>query len=125
MADWRPSRSLNNNSINYNIPAGVTCLTTDTYEELVWVGTEFGQVSSYLHQRQLEKYVSLRAHLREIRHILPFQNSLASLSSNNIRIFSRQGIPSCTINNDSFYDLHCMTSIHQNDNLIIVGGNQP
>ena len=64
----------------HNKEMGVNTLCFDTLEELVWMGSKSGHVTSY-YGTQLQKYTSFQVHpTEEIRNILTFDHSLYILT---------------------------------------------
>ena len=72
---------------------GVTSVTFDTHEELLWMGSKSGHVTSY-YGTNMQKYTSFRVHpTDEIRNMLTFDQSLFILTNTSLRSQHRRGIP--------------------------------
>eukprot|EP01135_Chromosphaera_perkinsii_P008462 Nk52_evm30s1360 gene=Nk52_evmTU30s1360 len=122
--DWYPLHSVIDSQTSISTPWSITSVVCDPFEELVWVGSQSGRVTSYLQGRQLERYTSFLAHTQEVRQLAIFDGGIATITQDNMRVTSRQGLALSTIATEHMYDLQCMVQPQKNSSMIIVGGNQ-
>ncbi|XP_065317257.1 PAN2-PAN3 deadenylation complex catalytic subunit PAN2-like isoform X2 [Gordionus sp. m RMFG-2023] len=105
---------------------GISALHFDLYEELLWVGNQEGHVTSYFSDHLL-KYTSFQVyHSEDIKVLLTNDFGLFALTSNNLKLITRQGIPQMTLklSNDTIFDAKCMVDIAQlNYPYILIGGH--
>jgi len=82
---------------------GITSLAFDNYEELLWMGTKSGHVTSY-YGTQMQKYTSFQVHpTDEIRNIMTVDQSVLILTPTGLRSQLRRGIPLHTHHSDDMY----------------------
>ena len=102
---------------------GVNTLAFDTHEELLWMGSKSGHVTSY-YGTHLQKYTSFQVHpTDEVRNMLPFDSSLFILTQTSLRSQHRRGIPIFTHTSDNMVDMHSML-YNTRSGRLLMGGMQ-
>lgn len=81
-------------------PTAVATFGFDTREELLWIGNEFGRLSSY-YGRDLQAYSSLRAGRGPIRQMLFHDRGVIVLGKNCVHMAMRRGTPTWHITYES------------------------
>eukprot|EP00095_Tigriopus_kingsejongensis_P002899 maker-scaffold336_size202805-snap-gene-0.16 protein:Tk02899 transcript:maker-scaffold336_size202805-snap-gene-0.16-mRNA-1 annotation:"pab-dependent poly -specific ribonuclease subunit pan2" len=102
---------------------GVNAITFDTHEELLWMGTKSGHVTSY-YGPQLQKYTSFQVHpTEEVRNMVTLDQSIAVLTQSSLRGQMRRGIPLFTHSSQNMIDMHSLLH-NQRTGRILMGGIQ-
>ncbi|TRY64214.1 hypothetical protein TCAL_00495 [Tigriopus californicus] len=102
---------------------GISALAFDSHEELLWMGTKSGHVTSY-YGPQLQKYTSFQVHpTEEVRNIVTLDQNVLALTQSSLRGQIRRGIPVFTHTSSNLIDMH---SLLQNPRTgrILMGGIQ-
>jgi len=101
----------------------VSTLSFDSYEELLWSGSELGRLSSYFYnESQFMSYTSFKSHTSQVRQILSTDAGIFSLSSGNIRLTCRRGLQKWDYTPETIKDFYCM-SFTENPSEIVIGGS--
>ncbi|CAN8022143.1 unnamed protein product [Ixodes persulcatus] len=102
---------------------GVSALTFDSQEELLWMGNSGGHVTSY-YTSELQKYTSFQVHAtNEVRQLSTVDAGVLSLTSNTVRLNNRRGLIVFHHSSEEMEDMHCMTLSPSGS--LLMGGNQP
>ncbi|RYO75169.1 hypothetical protein DL764_010563 [Monosporascus ibericus] len=108
------------------LPTPVTTLAFDTSQELLWVGNEYGRVSSF-YGTELQPYTSFKAHTSQdgqVRQILFSDKGVIALGSRSVHMALRRGPPLWSIRHEDMKDLRCMSFTSKGTAEILVAGEQ-
>ncbi|USW48021.1 Putative ribonuclease H-like superfamily, exonuclease, RNase T/DNA polymerase III [Septoria linicola] len=133
-ADWTEAIRLANPSATSSTrPGRVSTFSFDTSEELLWVGSDSGKITSFFGP-DLQKYTSYRAHASStsrgasgnapVRQILFCPKGVVSVSSRSVHFSSRRGLTQWHISLPDMVDLCCMTFTSRAATEVIVAGRQ-
>lgn len=111
---------------------GVSSLTFDTEQEILWVGNYSGHLTSFVPNsssyNNLVKYTSFHIDYEsDIRQLSTCRDGVLSLTKTFVRMSKRRGLPQFTHKSDLFKDLQCMHYKNTNENKsghIYLAGNQ-
>jgi PAB-dependent poly(A)-specific ribonuclease subunit 2 len=74
------------------VPTPVATFAFDTNQELLWIGNEYGRVSSF-YGTELQRYTSFKAGEGPVRQILFHDKGVIALGSKSIHMAMRRGPP--------------------------------
>lgn len=74
------------------IPTPIATFLFDTNQELLWVGNEYGRVSSF-YGSELQRYTSFKAGDGPVRQLLVHDKGIIALCSRSIHMSMRRGPP--------------------------------
>ncbi|KAH9423737.1 poly(A)-specific ribonuclease [Dermatophagoides pteronyssinus] len=104
---------------------GVSCVTFDNEQEILWTGNYSGHITSFVPNpnNSLNKYTSFHVDYEsDVRQIVTCKEGIFSLTKNAIRLSKRRGITKFTHKNDYLMkDLQCMLLLK---NQLLMAGNQ-
>lgn len=104
---------------------GVSAVTVDRKEELVWMGNSGGHVTSYL-SPELMKYTSFQVHAtEEIRDLRSTDAGVLALTPTSLNLWTRQGIPVFSHRSPQLENMQCMLQLGGNfSHRLLLGGHQ-
>ncbi|KAH8684695.1 PAB-dependent poly(A)-specific ribonuclease subunit PAN2 [Tricladium varicosporioides] len=95
----------------------------DTSQELLWVGNDFGRVSSF-YSTDLSRYTSFKAGDGPVRQIIFHDKGVIALCTRSVHMATRRGPPIWHITHDEMKDLKCMSFTSKGNSEILVAGKQ-
>lgn len=99
---------------------GISALTFDNVEELLWSGNEDGHLTSFF-SSELQKYTSFDVDIgSDIREIVTLENGVLSLTSSTLRMSNRRGLTIYNHCSEHLQDMQCMT-LTQKGTLLLGG----
>ncbi|EAU33798.1 conserved hypothetical protein [Aspergillus terreus NIH2624] len=105
------------------LPTVATTIAFDDVMELLWVGNEYGRITSF-YGPELQRYTSVRAHpVAEgiVRQILFHERGVISLSSRSVHMITRRGLTQWHVAHEEMVDLRCMSFTAQLNRVIVAG----
>lgn len=107
---------------NVNGQLGVSAISFDNVEELLWMGNAGSHVTSY-YGYQLQRYTSFQVHsINDIRSLLTGDFGLLSLTSNTLRLSIRRGLTLFNHSSELLRDMQTMSLLPSG--LVLMGGQQ-
>ena len=79
----------------HELPTPASTLAFDTRQELLWVGNEYGRVTSF-NGPELRRYVSYRGHRAgdgPVKQFLFHEKGIISIAPTSVHLSSRRGLP--------------------------------
>ncbi|KKK14706.1 hypothetical protein P175DRAFT_0449923 [Aspergillus ochraceoroseus IBT 24754] len=108
---------------SHAMPTIATTIAFDDVMELLWIGNEYGRITSF-YGPELQRYTSVRAHPASegpVRQILFHERGVISLSLNSVHMITRRGLTQWHINHEEITDLRCMSFTAQTNRIIVAG----
>ncbi|KAJ9385489.1 hypothetical protein DTO063F5_4264 [Paecilomyces variotii] len=108
------------------LPTIATAVAFDDVQELLWVGNEYGRITSF-YSAELQRYTSIRAHpVSEgaVRQFLFHDRGVISLSSRSVHLISRRGLTQWHVTHQEMTDLRCMSFTAQTNKIIVAGSQR-
>ncbi|KAK4294090.1 hypothetical protein Pmani_033259 [Petrolisthes manimaculis] len=104
---------------------GVSAVTVDPKEELVWMGNSGGHVTSYL-STDFMKYTSFQVHAtEEIRDLCAVDSGILALTPTSLNLRTRQGIHNFTYQSEELENMQCMLQMGGRfSHCLLMGGHQ-
>ncbi|KAH8427624.1 poly(A)-specific ribonuclease [Aspergillus melleus] len=105
------------------LPSVATTVAFDDVMELLWVGNEYGRITSF-YGPELQRYTSVRAHPvseGSVRQILFHDRGVISLSSKSVHMITRRGLTQWHVAHEEMIDLRCMSFTAQLNRIIVAG----
>ncbi|BDD62899.1 poly(A)-specific ribonuclease [Monascus purpureus] len=105
------------------LPTIATTVAFDDVQELLWVGNEYGRITSFFGP-ELQRYTSIRAHpVAEgpVRQIIFHDRGVISLSSKSVHMVTRRGLTQWHLSEEEMVDLRCMSFTAQTNRIIVAG----
>ncbi|KAB8235200.1 poly(A)-specific ribonuclease [Aspergillus alliaceus] len=106
----------------HGLPTNATTIAFDDVMELLWVGNEYGRITSFCGP-ELQRYTSVRAHVSEgpVRQILFHDRGVISLSPKSVHMITRRGLTQWHITHEEMTELRCMSFTAQLNKIIVAG----
>ncbi|KAJ5661938.1 uncharacterized protein N7477_009554 [Penicillium maclennaniae] len=105
------------------MPTPATTIAFDDVVELLWIGNEYGRISSF-YGPDLQRYTSVRAHPASegvVRQIIFHDRGVISLSSKSVHMITRRGLTQWHLADEDMVDLRCMSFTAQLNRILVAG----
>lgn len=97
------------------------CLSVHLFWAYLW--SHQGHIIGY-HAADMAKYSCWRAHYDDVVQLLPNEKGLVSISTDNIRYYSREGKLQLSFSKEQLTDLSCCVWSNANRSAFAVGSHQ-
>ncbi|MCJ1380114.1 poly(A)-specific ribonuclease [Xylographa soralifera] len=110
-------------------PTPATTVAFDTQQELLWVGNEYGRITSF-YGSELRRYTSFWAHPSqprgdgEVKQLLFHDRGVVSVAATSVHLSSRRGLTQWHNATKAMRDLSCMSYMGKGNAFFVVAGCQ-